>query len=201
MKVMGSSSSNSSLFPLNGSSSSSLPLQQGNKSIAQNGSNGICHSKRRKLQQQQAQFPQQQHTSNHRRHISFTLTVTGIVVTALFLNVVLVHVRLFSDFTTTKRISSTSNNLDPSDSLHVVVGEVENSIGDSIGETLQYNNHDDESSALNGATGATTAQTSQIFPETDAQGQTGPELNAEQELPLSQQYQSKMIRPDRKAHV
>ena len=104
MKVMGSSSSSSSLFPLTGSLSSNAPIQQSGKGMT-NGSNGICQTKRRKLQQQQPQFPQQ---SNHRRHISFTLTITGLVVTALFLNVVLVHVRLFSDVAVKRKdISST----------------------------------------------------------------------------------------------
>jgi hypothetical protein len=128
MKVMGSSSSSaSSLFPLIGSLSSTVPIQQGSKGIT-NGSNGIGHSKRRRLQQQQQQqqqlppFPQQ---STHRRHISFTLTITGLVVSALFLNVVLVHVRLFSDFALK---SIESGTFAPSVSGDV---EIESSIGNN----------------------------------------------------------------------
>lgn len=195
MKVMGSSSSStSSLFPLTGLSSSSVPLQQGNKNIT-NGSNGICHSKRRKLQPP-PQFPQQ---SNHRRHISFTLTITGLVVTALFLNVVLVHVRLFSDFASAKRKSIT---LDSSESLQV---EVENSNGNSIGETKKHNNHnhhgiiDDGNSDSYDALGTKAIdETTQILPSVDettsgivdTKDQTMSVPSTEQEPPTTSHHQS-----------
>ena len=141
MKVMGSSSSSSSLFPIIGSSSSSVHIHQNGKGFA-NGSNGISHSKRRKLLQQQKEtLP-----SSHRWHVSFTLTITGLVVTALFFNVVLVHVQLFNDYSGVKRkgalTMSEMNTLD-----------VENALGSGIGESNNYNNPKD--SIFNAAAGST----------------------------------------------
>jgi hypothetical protein len=137
--VMGSSSIfSSSLFPLSGpsssSSSSSLPLQQVNKGVP-NGSNGSNNtSRRRKLPQQQQNSPTMQ--SNHRRNISFTLTFTGFVVSALFLNVVFVHVQLFSTYSTNNK---GKDNIIPSSLLsgHVIV---ENSIGIDNDDSVSNSN-------------------------------------------------------------
>ena len=104
-------------------------MQQSSKGMT-NGSNGICHSKRRRLQQQLPQFPQQ---STHRRHMSFTMTITGLVVTALFLNVVIVHVRLFGDFAVKRKDII---DLAPTESSVV---QLENSIGNGIGKLKDYN--------------------------------------------------------------
>lgn len=183
MKVMGSSSSASSLFPLTGSLSSTVPMQQSSKGMT-NGSNGICPSKRRKLQQPPLQFPQQ---STHRRHISFTLTITGLVVVALFLNVVLVHVRLFSDFAAKHKESST---LAPTAS-----SVVESSVGNDSAESKNYkdaivtggNNFiNDALSSVNGKDTHGTEFDAQIADEarvlTHVPEQTAPTLFTEQQL-------------------
>ena len=78
--------------------------------------------------------------------MSFTLTITGLVVTALFFNVVLVHVQLFNDYSGVKRKGALTMS-------EMNVLDVENALGSGIGESNNYKNPKD--SIFNAAAGST----------------------------------------------